>query len=46
MRTIGLTFPKEKTTKEPKGKEKTTKEPKGKEKTTKEPEGDNYEVQE
>lgn len=36
MRTIGLTFPKEKTTKEPKGKEK----------TTKEPEGDNYEVQE
>ena len=29
MRTIGLTFPKEKTTKEPKGKEKTTKEPNG-----------------
>lgn len=28
MRTIGLVFPKEKTTKEPKDKEKTTKEPK------------------
>lgn len=29
MRTIGLTFPKEKITKEPKDKEKITKEPKG-----------------
>lgn len=36
MRTIGLVFPKEKTTKEPKGKEK----------ATKEPEGENDEVQE
>lgn len=36
MRTIGLVFPKEKTTKELKGKEK----------TTKEPEGENDEVQE
>ena len=46
MRTIGLVFPKEKTTKEPKVKEKTTKEPKVKEKTAKEPEGENDEVQE
>lgn len=36
MRTIGLVFPKEKATKEPKGKEK----------ATKEPEGENDEVQE
>ena len=46
MRTIGLTFPKEKITKEPKDKEKITKEPKDKEKITKEPKGENDEVQE
>ena len=46
MRTIGLTFPKGKSTKGSKVKEEVVEETKEKEKITEEPEGENDEVQE
>lgn len=46
MKTIGLTFPRGRTTKDSKDKEKVIKETEDKEKTTVEPKGENNEVQE